>query len=108
MSRGAVWWYEPPTAGRRPYLILTRDEALPVLNRILGVPATRTTRGIPTEVPLDRRDGMPSACVLTFDNVEPIRASECTERITRLGPERMAMACDALAAATGCRPPPLR
>jgi len=108
VSRGEIWWYESPAAGRRPYLVLTRDEALPVLHRILGVPATRTARGIPTEVPLDQRDGMPSTCVLTLDNVEPIRGSLCTERITRLGPERMAMVCEALAAATGCRPSPLR
>lgn len=103
MSRGEVWWYEHPAAGRRPYLVLARDEALPVLTRFLGVPATRTVRGIPTEVPLDGRDGMPSACALTLDNLEPIRGSLCTERITRLGPERMAMVCEALAAATGCR-----
>jgi len=107
VSRGEVWWYEHPATGRRPYLILTRDEALPVLDRFLGVPATRNVRGIPTEVPLDQSDGMPSACALTLDNLEPIRGSLCTRRITQLGPERMTMVCEALAAATGCRPRPV-
>lgn len=103
VSRGEVWWYDHPAAGRRPYLILTRDEAIPVLSRVLGVPATRTVRDIPTEVPLDADDGMPTACVLALDNVESIRRSLCTERITRLGAGRMEMVCHALAATTACR-----
>ncbi len=108
MSRGEVWWYEHPSGGRRPYLILTRDEAIPVLNRVLGVPATRTVRDIPTEVALDAGDGMPQPCALTLDNVESIRPSLCTERITLLGPERMEVVCRALAATTGCSAPPGR
>ena len=40
VSRGEVWWYEHSRAGRRPFLILTRDEAIAVLSQILGVPAT--------------------------------------------------------------------
>lgn len=103
VSRGEVWWFEHPAAGRRPYLILTRAEAIPALSRVLAVPATRTVRDIPTEVALDPEDGMPEACVLSLDNVEPIRRSLCTERITRLGPELMGAVCQALAAATGCR-----
>ncbi|MGI8750042.1 MAG: type II toxin-antitoxin system PemK/MazF family toxin [Thermoleophilaceae bacterium] len=108
MSRGEVWWYEHPVGGRRPYLILTRDEAIPVLNRVLGAPATRSVRGIPTEVALDEGDGMPQPCALTLDNVESIRPSLCTGRITRLGPERMEAICRALAVATGCSVAPAR
>jgi len=103
VSRGEVWWYEEPGAKRRPYLILTRNEAIPVLTEVLAVPATRTARGIPTEVTLDRSDGMLTTCTLTLDNARPIDASFCTEPITTLGPERMARVCEALAAATGCR-----
>jgi mRNA interferase MazF len=52
LKRGEVWWYEDPRARRRPFLILTREAAIPVLNQVLAVPATRTIRAIPTEVPL--------------------------------------------------------
>lgn len=52
VARGEVWWYEDPRAGGGPFLVLTRDEAIPVLNQILAVPATRTIRRIPTEVRL--------------------------------------------------------
>ena len=47
MRRGEVWWVEHPSAGRRPHLVLTRDAAIERLTRVLGVPATRTIRGIP-------------------------------------------------------------
>lgn len=102
VARGEVWWYEDPRAGRRPFLILTRDEAIPVLNQVLAVPATRTVRGIPTEVPLGASDGMPKDCALTLDNVTPVRVALCTDRITRLGPDRMQEVCEALRIATAC------
>jgi mRNA interferase MazF len=102
VSRGEVWWNDDPNTGPRPYLILTRDEAIPVLNQVLAVPVTRTVRGIPTEVELDRSDGMPVACALAVDNMGPIRVSLCTERVTRLSPERMQAVCDALALAIAC------
>lgn len=102
VARGEVWWYEDPRAGRRPFLILTRDETIPVLNQVLAVPATQTVRGIPTEVELDRTDGMPAPCALAVDNTTLIRVSLCTERITRLPPERLRAVCDAIAIATAC------
>jgi mRNA interferase MazF len=102
VARGEVWWYEDPRAGRRPFLVLTRDEAIPVLNQVLAVPATRTIRGIPTEVELGSSDGMPVRCALAVDNTTVIRVSLCTERITRLSPERVQAVCDALALATAC------
>jgi mRNA interferase MazF len=97
-----VWWYEHPDAGRRPFLVLSRDEAIPVLNQVLAVPATRTIRGIPTEVALDESDGMPAPCVLSVDNVTVIRVALCTERITRLTGARMVEVCEALRVAVAC------
>jgi len=97
-----VWWHEHPRRGRRPYLILTRDEVIPVLNQVLAVPATRAIRDIPTEVVLGPADGMPSRCCLTLDNLTVIRPALCVERITRLSTMRMHEVCAALATATGC------
>lgn len=102
VARGEVWWYEHPDAGRRPFLVLTRTEVVPVLSQLLGVPATRTSRGIPTEVALDESDGMPAPCVLSLDNVSVIRKALCTDRITTLGPEKLASVCEALRIAAGC------
>lgn len=102
MKHGEVWWSEHPTAGRRPVLILTRTEAINVLNEILVVPATRTVRGIPTEVELDHDDGMPSACVLTLDNLTPLPKGLLIERIAMLRRDKLREVCAALGAAVNC------
>ena len=80
---------------------LGSDHARP-LNQVLAVPATRTIRDIPTEVPLGVEDGMPQDCVLTLDNIGPVRPALCTARITRLSPDRMLEVCEALRVATTC------
>ena len=103
MSRGEIWWVERPGAARRPHLVLTRDSAIPALAKVVGVPATRTIRGIPTEVEIGPDDGMPERCVLSFDNVRVLRKAYFVERICTLGPERMDEVCRALGVATGCR-----
>ncbi|MGI9100404.1 MAG: type II toxin-antitoxin system PemK/MazF family toxin [Solirubrobacteraceae bacterium] len=102
MNRGEVWWYELPDAGRRPGLILTRQAAIPVLNALLVAPATRTIRGIPTQVRLGPADGMPTECALSLDNLLSVPKVLLTERITRLPPARLAELCAALDIAAGC------
>ncbi len=102
MNRGEIWWREAPNVARRPFLILTRDRAVPVLNTVLAIPATRTVRGIATEVALNSSDGMPDECVLTLDNLTAVDKATLTERITRLSEHRMAEVCRALQIATGC------
>ena len=102
MNRGEVWWVEDPAAGRRPHLILTRQSAIPLLHSFLAVPATRVIRGIPTEVPLGRDDGMPEECVLTLDNLTLVPRAFFIEPICRLPVERIRQVCGALGVATGC------
>lgn len=102
VRRGEVWWCEFPDEGRRPALILTRSEAIPVLSRVLVAPITRTIRGIPTEVRFDQADGLPEECVASFDNVRQISRSLLSEPIVSLSGPRMHEVCRALAIATGC------
>jgi mRNA interferase MazF len=83
--------------------VLTRDAAIERLARVLGVPATRTIRGIPSEVELGPEDGLPDRCVLSFDNLRVVRKAYFVERICELQPERMDSVCRALAIATGWR-----
>ena len=102
VNRGEVWWLEHPEAGRRPACVLTRQAAIPVLNAVLVAPATRTIRGIPSEVRLSRKDGMPDDCALSFDNLATVPKALLTERITVLAPERVKELCVALGVAAGC------
>ncbi len=102
MRRGEVWWAGSPSGARRPYLILTRDAAIPVLAAVLAVPATRTVRGIPTEVQIDRTDGMPQACALSLDHLQLLPKDLFDRKICQLGPARLRSVCRALALSVDC------
>jgi mRNA interferase MazF len=99
--RGEVWWASVP-GGERPVLVLTRD---PVVDRIGGVvvaACTRTIRGVHSELRLGPDDGMPEACVASFDNLHTVRRQAFRARITQLSPARMREACDVLTHALAC------
>ncbi len=99
--QGEIWWAEAEDK-RRPVLVVTRNEAIPVLAWLLVAPVTRTIRRIPTEIPLDQTDGLPEPCAATFDNLQPIRRSFLTHRVGQLGPARRDEICRALAAMSDC------
>lgn len=70
MKRGEIWWADlPPPVGSRPVVILTRDAALPTIGAVVVAIVTRTTRNLPTEVSLGRRQGLPVSCVANLDNL---------------------------------------
>lgn len=102
MNRGEIWWAEHQETGRRPYLILTRQAALPVLSGVVVAQISRTVRDIPTEVRLDTEDGMPEPCAASFDNILTIPKWSLTERICRLSLPRLHEVCRALRTATAC------
>lgn len=101
-ARGEVWWGEAPDAKGRPFLVLTRDEAIPVLRTILVAPVTRTIRGIPTEVRLGSGEGLATECVAALDATTAFPRAMLARRIGTLSPTRMHELREALAAATDC------
>lgn len=102
VARGEVRWLELEEEGRRPVVVLTRDEALPRLRNVVVALLTRTIRGIPTEVPLGPGDGMPVECAISLDNLRTVPQNLLTQPITRLDSVKLDAVCRALAAATGC------
>ena len=57
--RGEVWWGEIADVGRRPFLVMTRSAAIPVLNNVLAAPVTRNRLDepdLPEEMGLARLD----------------------------------------------------
>jgi len=101
IRQGEIWWAESDDK-RRPVLVVTRSEAIPVLTWVVVAPVTRSVRGIPTEVPLGPAEGLAVDCVATFDNLQPIRRSFITSRIGDLGPVGSSAICRALAAMADC------
>ena len=100
--RGDVWWGEAPDAKGRPYLVLTRDEAIPVLRTLLVAPVTRTVRGIVSEIPLSPDEGLPTNCAAAMDNVLAFPKAMLVRQVGSLHPSRRGEICTAMAAAIGC------
>ncbi|MGQ0775435.1 MAG: type II toxin-antitoxin system PemK/MazF family toxin [Pseudonocardiales bacterium] len=99
--RGEIWWAATP-GGNRPVLVLTRDPVAARIDTVVVAACTRTARGLLSELPLGPEDGMPDACVASFDNLHTLRKSQFRQRITTLSPERQRHLCAVLDAALGC------
>ncbi|TML97339.1 MAG: type II toxin-antitoxin system PemK/MazF family toxin [Actinobacteria bacterium] len=101
--RGEVSWGETVAQGRRPYVVLTRDEAIEQLSEVIVVPLTTTGRELSSEVEPDVVDGVPTACVTSFDNLSTIAKGQLVETIATLDPARMDEICRAPNAGRSCR-----
>jgi mRNA interferase MazF len=70
VKRGEIYWASlPPPTGRRPVVVVTRDAAIPFLTRVTVAPVTRTIRGIRSELPLGRAEGLAGDSVASCDNL---------------------------------------
>ncbi|HLH13713.1 MAG TPA: type II toxin-antitoxin system PemK/MazF family toxin [Solirubrobacteraceae bacterium] len=98
--QGEIWWAEIEDA-RRPVLVVTRSEAVPVLTAIVVAPITRTVRRISTEIALGPDEGLAVECTASFDNLQRLRRSTLTERVGELG-VRTHEICEALRALADC------
>lgn len=102
MRRGEVWWADlPAPAGRRPVVLLSRNEAYTVRELVTVAPVTTRVRRIPTEVPLGRDDGLPRACVANLDTVTTIPKRTLAARVAALRQAKVAAVDAALRFALG-------
>jgi mRNA interferase MazF len=102
MRRGEVWFAATP-GGDRPVLVLTRDPVAERIGLVVVAALTRTRRGLVSELPLSAaRDGVPTDCVVNFDNIHTVARGSLRRLVTALSAARMADACRTLAAATDC------
>ncbi|HAJ31933.1 MAG TPA: hypothetical protein DCK79_00945 [Candidatus Atribacteria bacterium] len=90
MYKGEIWWANLPSPiGKRPVVLLSRDEAYSVRNAVTVAEVTSTIRNIPVEVNLGLEDGLPKKCVMNLDTIITIRKELLTEKITDLTPEKI-------------------
>jgi mRNA interferase MazF len=102
LKRGEVRWYRFARPDKkRPVVILTRDSVLEYLGETTVAPITRTLRGIPSEVPLGPRDGLPEPCAVNLDHVQTVDRGRLGAPITTLSSQRMAEIREALLFALG-------
>jgi mRNA interferase MazF len=103
-QHGELWWCELPDVGRRPVVVLSRNEVIPRLGRAMVAPCTTTIRGLRSEVLLaPDADPVPRTCAANLDSVESVSVALLVQRLGRLDPERMRSICAALGVAVDCR-----
>jgi mRNA interferase MazF len=83
-----VWADLPAPIGRRPVLLLTRTAAYKYLNKVVVAEITATVRGIPQEVTLGRREGLPHPSVANLDNVHVVPKALLGDRIGEVASPR--------------------
>ena len=102
MGRGEIWFAATP-GGARPVLVLTRYPVADRIGSVVVATFTRTVRGLVSELELTvRDDGVPTDCVVNFDNVHTIPRDVFRRQVVQLSPARMRQAGQRLRDATGC------
>lgn len=102
VARGEIWWGEAPDEKGRPYLIVSRDAANTVMQRVLVAPITRRVRGVPSELELGALEGLPVESVAGFDNVRPFPKAMLARRLGVLAPARQLDLCSVIDATFDC------
>jgi mRNA interferase MazF len=70
MKQGEIWWANlPKPVGRRPVLLLSRNEAYKIRSSVTVAIVTTTIRSIASEVLLGPGEGLPKACVANLDTI---------------------------------------
>lgn len=102
VAQTELWLMETPNRKRRPVLVVSRDEAIPVLNNVVVAPVTSAIRTIPTCIPVGPDEGIDHDSVATFDNLAAVPKSVLTTRLGKLGTDGHRRICMALEAIADC------
>ncbi len=97
MRRGEVWWADlPAPIGRRPVVLVSRNEAYRIRQWVTVAPVSTHIRGIRAEVELGPSDGLPRRCAVNLDNLITVRKVWLQRRITFLNTAKIQSVNDAI------------
>ena len=97
MKRGEIRWYKFKSPDKkRPVLILSRNSIMGYLGEVTVAPITSTVREIPSEVQLNRQDGMPRECAVNCDHIQTVSKAKIGSLITALSAEKLTRVRDAV------------
>jgi mRNA interferase MazF len=103
VNRGEIWLYRFKAPDkRRPVLVLSRQEVIPLLHTIMVAPITSTRRGAPSEVPIGVNEGLKHDSAVNLDHVQTVERARLVSFVGSLTATQMRHVCRALAVATGC------
>ncbi|MBI4563223.1 MAG: type II toxin-antitoxin system PemK/MazF family toxin [Planctomycetes bacterium] len=85
MRRGEIWWANlPRPAGRRPVVLLSRDEAYAVRELVIVAPITTCIRHLAVEVPVGPPEGLPKRGAVNVDVLTTIPKRALSVRVSAL------------------------
>ena len=103
VNRGEVWLYSFRAPDkRRPVVILSRQDVIPLLQTVIVAPVTSTIRGLRSEVPVGPSEGLKGPSAVNLDHVQIVEQDRLGHFLGRLDEEKMSAVCAALAIAVGC------
>ena len=102
VAQGELWLMETSAGKSRPALVVTRDEAIGVLNSVIVAPVTSTIRDIPTCIPVGRGNGLQRPSVASFDNLAAVHKSLLKRKLGALPAGGHRQICEALRATAAC------
>jgi mRNA interferase MazF len=80
----------------RPVVIVSRDDVHGRRDQATVAPITRTVHDVPSEVPLDHRDGLAEFSVVNCDALQTLYKRQLERRIGRLSEGKLEALDDAL------------
>ncbi len=103
LRRGEIWLHGFASPDkRRPVLILSRNDALSVMQTALVAPITSTIHGLPSEVVVDDRAGLKHTSAVNLDHVQCVRQRDLVQYLGTVSSSQLREVCVALAVAVGC------
>ncbi len=103
VERGQVWLYHFKTPDkRRPVVVLSRPDVIPLLQTVMVAPIISTIRGAPSEVRVGVDEGLKQPSAINLDHVQTVEQARLTTYLGEVGPQKMREVCRALATAVAC------
>lgn len=103
LNRGEIWQYtfKAPDK-RRPVVIISRQEVIPLLRTVMVAPISSTIHGSPAEVVVGVDEGLKHTSAANLDHVQTVEKARLDRFIGRIPASKMPRLCRALARAAGC------
>ena len=90
MNRGDVWLIDlGGLTGTRPVLILTRQNVIKYLDKVIVVEITTKGKGYPTEVFINQKANLPKPSFVQADNLHTVTKKRLKKFLGALDPESM-------------------
>jgi len=90
MNRGDIWLIElGGKAGKRPAVILTRQNVLEYLNKVSVAEVTTKGKGYPTEVFVGHKANLPKPSFVQADNIHTVGKHRMVKYLGTLDPDTM-------------------